>query len=319
MGVFPESPSVWLAGGMVVGGLIMLIAGGEMLVIGAVRLARRLGMSPLLIGLTIVAFGTSLPELFVSLAASFSGYPDIMIGNVIGSNIANIGLILGLSAVIYPIRVKYGKIIIELYMVIVASFLVFIIGGLGFFYRIFGLFFVATLVFYTVVAYQRASRNKVQNFASETQHNYAYSKILFFCGAGLLIMAAGSDIFIDGAVAIARFFGVAELVIGLTLAAVGTSLPELATSFSAIRRRQSDILVGNVVGSNLFNLLMVMGGTALITPFAISKQVLWRDLPVMIIYAVLLIPLLRNRHRLLRWQGLLMVTAYGIYIGTLGW
>ena len=295
----------------------MLIGGGELLVIGAVKLARHLGMRPMLIGLTIVAFGTSLPEMFVSLTASLAGYTDIMIGNVVGSNIANIGLILGISVLLYPLKVHFERVSLELYLVSAASLLVVGIGLIGFFYRIFGLVFVACLILYTFLAYQRTSGKKTLSEGSEEGSSTQRSKIflqIVLCLAGILLLALGSDLFIDGAVDLARYFDVSELVVGLTLAALGTSLPELVTSFSAIRRRQSDILVGNVVGSNFFNLLMVMGGTALVKPFAISSRVLYRDLPFMVGLTLILIPLLKRRRRMLRGQGLFLLGVYGIYI-----
>lgn len=305
----------WGSAAMTCLGLVTLIMGGESLVFGAVKLARRLGMSSLLIGLTIVAFGTSLPEMFVSLTASLEGYPDIMIGNIVGSNIANIGLIFGISILIYPLKIHYHKIALELRLVIIASILVAVIAAFGFFYRFLGLVFVGGLISYTIWAYLRTtSKNQTEQSlrTSTKQGNYTY--LVIACIGGLVLLAIGSDVFIKGAVNIARYFGVSELIIGLTLAALGTSLPELATCFSAIRRRKSDIVVGNVVGSNFFNLLMVMGGTATLSPFAISKDVLYRDIFFMLGFTLVLFPMLKDRGRLKRWQGGMLLIAYALYI-----
>jgi cation:H+ antiporter len=296
----------------------MLVAGGELLVGGAIRFAVRQGLSSLLIGLTVVAFGTSMPELFVSLSASLKNHADIMIGNVIGSNIANIGLILGLSVLLAPIAIRYAMIRAELYLFIGASLLLAAITAYGVFSRWFGLLFVVVLIVYTVSSY-RAVRHRQKEVAGQGPPGagnffHSYPGIALLVAGGLGVMAYGSDFFIDGAVEIARRFQVSELVIGLTLAAVGTSLPELASSLAAIRRREGDLLLGNVLGSNLFNLLLVMGGTALVAPFALAPITLQRDLPVMLAFTLVLIPVLRFRQGLARWHGAVLLGGYLIYV-----
>lgn len=315
MNIGPNFSSIWISFLALSGGLTMLVVGGELLVGGAVRLASRQGMSPLLIGLTVVAFGTSLPELFVSLSATLQGHADVMVGNVVGSNIANIGMVLAFSAVLYPLRVRLSKITTELYILIGASFVVVVICWFGFFYRFLGFGFVVGLVLYTVVAYRRAQKkdkHRAGTSRDEKRSSYGFIGVMVF--VGLIMLAVGSDFFIEGAVDLARFFGVSELVIGLTLAAIGTSLPELASSASAIRHRAGSLLVGNIVGSNIFNLLMVMGGTATITPFSFSKDVLTRDLPVMIAFSAILVSFLLYRPILNRLQGGVLLGAYGTYI-----
>lgn len=315
MSTDPNFSSIWISLLAVAGGLSLLVAGGELLVSGAVRLAKRLGMSSLLIGLTVVAFGTSMPEMFVSLTATFQGHADIMIGNVVGSNIANIGLVLAFSALVYPLHVKFHEILIELYLVLVVSFLVLGFAWIGTFYRIFGIVFVAGLISYTIIAYHKAIKNNRENGTTQgNADDYPYLVIISMVVGGLLLLAYGSDFFIDGAVDVARFFGVSELVIGLTLAAVGTSLPELASCISAIRRHETGLLVGNVVGSNLFNLMMVMGGTAAIAPFALPQDILVRDLPVMIAFSGVLVPIFYFKHVLNRVHGFLLLIAYGVYL-----
>jgi cation:H+ antiporter len=299
-------------------GLVMLSAGGEFLVAGATGLARRWGMNPLLIGLTIVAFGTSMPEFFVSLIALFQGHTDIMIGNVIGSNIANIGLILGLCALLSPLPVKYKTVKTELHLVLAASLALFVIAWYGTFARLIGLVFVAALLLYTCLAYRVAIRRKNRSNANDSDRaqkiQQTYTRILFLMICGFLLLGWGSDVFISAAVDVARYLGVPELVIGLTLTAVGTSLPELSSCLAALRHRQSGLLVGNIIGSNLFNILMVLGCGAVARPYTLSPNLLIRDLPVMFGFSALLIPILANGHKLKRWHGLLFLAAYGSYI-----
>jgi cation:H+ antiporter len=314
----PNFPALWLSLLAVLGGLTMLIAGGELMVAGAVRLAMRRGMSSLLIGLTVVAFGTSLPELFVSLGAMLLGHADVMVGNVIGSNIANVGLILGLSALLAPIRIQFKTVRSEIYLFLAAGLLLVAIAAHGEFSRPFGILYLACIVIYTFVSYRVASRRRKnaggQPLPAPARFGERYRGIALFIAGGLLLMAYGSRYFIAGAVDVARYFAISDLLIGLTLAAIGTSLPELATSFSAIRRRQGDLLLGNVLGSNLFNLLLVMGGTALVAPFAIATVTLGRDLPVMLGFVLALIPMLLIRKGLGRVDGFLLFSCYIIYL-----
>jgi cation:H+ antiporter len=316
MNITPNFSSIYLSFLALAGGLVMLAAGGDFLVAGAARLARRLGMTPLLIGLTIVAFGTSMPELFVGLAAVMQGYPDILVGNVVGSNIANIGLILGLSALLVPLSVTVKNIAYEFYLVLAATLVLFAVAWMGVFPRIGGLVFVGSLIWYTVYSCRHGiNKNDNGEDRSENQASVcSWAKLSALIGLGLVSLALGSGLFIDGAVDVARYFGVSELVIGLTLAAVGTSLPELASSIAAIRRRQYDLVVGNVVGSNLFNLLMVLGSAALFKPFPVSSSMLFRDLPVMLLFSLILLPMLTGRRGMGRHHGVVMLGLYGGYI-----
>jgi cation:H+ antiporter len=358
------------------GSLVMLSAGGEFLVAGATKLARSLGMTSLLIGLTVVAFGTSTPELFVGLIALFQDHADIMVGNVVGSNIANIGLILGLSALLAPLAVAFRTVSTELYLVLASSLTLFIIAWQGMFVRLVGVIFVAVLLLYTYLAYRLAARRKNRNADCGCSHNEinqevtdhgvklpshgkprhgkqlqgavdarqrpmsytsvceqadnkadavpcdclrqeakrSYPYILFLMVCGFLLLAVGSEFFITAAVDVARYLGVNDLIIGLTLAAVGTSLPELASCLAALRHRQTDLLVGNIIGSNLFNILMVLGCGAIARPFSLSPNLLTRDLPVMFAFSAALIPILAVGHKLTRLHGLLFLAAYGAYI-----
>lgn len=299
----------------VAGGLAMLVGGGEMLVIGATRLARQSGMSMLLIGLTVVAFGTSVPELSVSLTASLQGHPDIMIGNVVGSNIANIGLILGLSALLQRLDLNLQAVRIELLLVIAASIILMLCSAYGRFPRSLGIIFVLTLIVYTFLACRNHTngQHSEQTADEEKTGPPSLGFISFLVLAGLALLTYGATIFIRGAADMARYLGVSELIIGLTLAAVGTSLPELATSLSALRRNESGLLIGNIIGSNMFNLLMVLGLTAVIKPFALSAALLQRDLPVMLAFSLALVAILQQSHGIRRWHGLLFLAAYGTY------
>ena len=315
MNIDPNFPNLYFSLLALVGGLAMLVAGGEGLVSGASKFALRHGMRPMVVGLTIVAFGTSTPELFVSLNAAFHDHVDIMIGNVVGSNIANIGLVLAISALLGALPVRLESIRRELFLVLIVSILVFVIAWNGVFYRFFGILFIAGLVLYTISACR--GRNAPKNDGDVVDKLVEYESNLKIIGLqiiGLLLLFYGSGLFIDGAVDVARHLKVSELVVGLTVAALGTSMPELASSLSAIRRKETDILVGNIVGSNMFNLMMVMGGTAMIKPFNLDGELLARDLPVMISYTALLIPVLYFRHQLDRVTGLIMLVCYGLYI-----
>ncbi len=315
---FASIQVAWLA---LAGGLVMLSGGGEFLVAGATKLARRLGMTSLLIGLTVVAFGTSTPELFVGLIALFQDHADIMVGNVVGSNIANIGLILGLSALLAPLAVAYRTISTELYLVLAFSLALFVIAWQGVFGRLLGGIFIAVLMLYTYLVYRLAAGRKRRDSdcgcspdQTSRKAKYSYRYILFLMACGFLLLAIGSKVFISAAVDVARYLGLNELIIGLTLAAVGTSLPELASCFAALRRRQTDLLVGNIIGSNLFNILMVLGCGAIARPFSLSPSLLTRDLPVMFAFSAVLIPILAIGHKLTRLHGLLFLAAYGAYI-----
>jgi cation:H+ antiporter len=294
----------------VLGGLSLLFAGGELLVSGAIKLAARMGMKPLLIGLTVVAFGTSMPEFFISLAANSKGYPNIMLGNVVGSNIANIGLILAISALMRPLFVHYTRLRLELWAMFGVGCIFAGITWWGYFGRITGLIFIGLLFWYTWFVYRHPA-SKAEAIEEETS---SYFFIILLCATGLVSLATGSDFFIRGAVDVAIHFGIPDLIIGLTMAAVGTSLPELASCISAIRRHHTDLLVGNIVGSNLFNLLMVFGGTALFYPFAIPADLLNRDVPVMIGFSFVLLFSIITRHQVSRFVGFILLAAYALYM-----
>lgn len=318
MNLEPNYPSILLSWIALIGGLVLLTAGGELLVSGAGKLAKRLGMSSLLIGLTVVAFGTSMPELFVGLIALFQDHPDILTGNVIGSNIANVGLILGICAIITPLPVRFKSVSRELYIVLAATLVVFIVAWHGSFPRFLGFVFVAFLIFFTVQSFRQEARNKTSTRLEPGCDNAnelsSLSSILLVTIIGLGFLPLGSNFFIRGAVDIALHFGVSELVIGLTLAAVGTSLPELASCLAAIRQRQTKILVGNIIGSNLFNLLMVLGFCGLLAPFPMSSSLLFRDIPIMFSLSAVLLPILAVQQGLNRLHGFILLLSYICYL-----
>lgn len=297
---------------MLIGGLAGLFFGGEALVRGSVGIARRLSMSLLLVGLTVVGFGTSTPELLVSMDAALRGVPDIALGNVVGSNIANILLIVGVSAVVWPITVSGGTLGRDTLVMLAAALVLvpfFALGELG---RVAGGLMVAALIAYLVFAYRQSREQPASNDdLSGAVSNIWLSAVWVL--AGLAMLMVGAHYLVDGAVTIARTFGVSEAFIGLTIVAVGTSLPELATSLIAAFRRQSEIAIGNIVGSNIFNIFGILGLTAVVSPIPVASRFLMFDLPVMIAVTVGLTLMLR-RSRIGRLWGAAMLVLYGGYV-----
>ncbi len=304
-------------------GLALLIGGAELLVRGASRLATSFGISPLVVGLTVVAFGTSSPELAISLASSFAGQGDLVVGNVVGSNIINVLLILGVAAAISPLLVAAQLVRIEVPLVIGAGVLVYVLGRDGAYGRADGLLLFAGAITYTVfvIRQSRKETRAVQEEYAEAFDGRAQvgrSSVLLQVGlivAGLVALIVGSRWLLDSAVAIARGLNVSELVIGLTIVALGTSAPELATSILAALRGERDIAVGNVVGSNLFNLLGVLGLTAAISPqgVAIPAAALTLDIPFMIATSIACLPIFFTGYRIARWEGFLFLGYYVAY------
>lgn len=302
-------------------GLLVLGIGAELLVGGSRRLAMRLGISPLVIGLTIVAFGTSAPELAVSILSAVRDHSELALGNVIGSNIANIGLILGITAFLCPIKVQIDLIKEEIPFLIAVSIALGVMlwdGRLG---LVDGGLLISGLLGYLGFSYWQGQTAEVEDLALQpvvpkesTGEVYVHS-IMIIAGLGLLIF--GSDFFVDNAVELARLLGVNEAIIGLTLVAVGTSVPELATSALAAIRGQTDIAVGNVIGSNLFNILSVLGLTAVISPITSSPYFI-NDYVVMLVFSLLLLPLAKSDLILSRREGLMLLAAYAAYITYVG-
>ncbi|KXJ55510.1 MAG: sodium:calcium antiporter [Thalassospira sp. Nap_22] len=297
---------------MLLGGLAGLFFGGESLVRGSVGIARKLSMSSLLIGLTVVGFGTSTPELLVSMDAALRGVPDIALGNVIGSNIANILLIVGVSAVVWPIAVSGRTLGRDTAVMLGAAVVLvpfFVLGDLG---RVAGGLMFAALIGYLVFAY-RQSRSEPASSTDlpEPVSNVWLSIVWVFAGLGMLMV--GAHYLVEGAVTIARTFGVSEAFIGLTIVAVGTSLPELATSLIAALKKQSEIAIGNIIGSNIFNILGILGLTAVVSPIPVADRFLMFDLPVMIAVSIGLTLMLR-RPQIGRIPGIIMLVLYAGYV-----
>lgn len=321
-------------------GLVMLVLGGELLVSGASRLAARLGISALVVGLTVVAFGTSAPELAVSINASFNGSSEIALGNVVGSNIYNVLLILGIAAVITPLFVANQMVRREVPIMIIASLAVLGLGFDGNISRLDGLLLACGIVAYTAYsvidgrrvtkAEKEATAEANAALAAEGKDVPAEAEALTgwranplvniaFIVAGLVILVLGSRFLVDGAVSLARGFGVSELVVGLTIVALGTSLPELAASVIAALKGEGDMAVGNVVGSNIFNILSVLGFSALVAPngIAVPRGAVTFDIPVMIAVAVACLPVFYVGNAVARWEGMLFVVYALLYTGYL--
>jgi len=308
-----------------IAGLILLVAGAEMLVRGAAKLAAQFGISPLIVGLTVVAFGTSAPETAVSVQASLGGSGDIAVGNVVGSNIANVLLILGLTALIAPLVVSRQLIRLDVPIMIGASLVTYALAWDGALSRLDGALLFSAIIGYTVfliISSRRASAAAAADdeFSREFGLNeppkpYASLINAGLVFAGLVLLIAGSHFLVEGAVSLAKALGLSELVIGLTVIAVGTSLPELATSIMAAIRGERDIAVGNIVGSNIFNLLAVLGLASLVSPAAISvaTNALAFDFPVMIAVALACLPIFFTGYSISRWEGLLFLAYYVAY------
>lgn len=302
-----------------VGGLALLVAGAEWLVRGASAMAAAAGISPLVIGLTVVAFGTSTPELSVSLSAALAGESDLALGNVVGSNIANILLILGLSATVAPLVVSVQVIRREVPIMIGASLVVLVMSLDGQLGRFDGVVLVVGIGAYTWQSVV-ASRREVAARAADSGDVAPAADLrgllvhLLQAAGGLSLLMVGTKGVVDGATAMATAMGVSDLLIGLTVVAVGTSLPEAATSVVATLRGQRDLAVGNAVGSNIFNVLAILGLTTLVHPMAVPVEVLVFDLPMMLAVAVACLPVFFTGGTIARWEGWVFVAYYAAYV-----
>lgn len=304
---------------MVAGGLVLLLIGGEALVRAAVALANRLGVSKLVIGLTVVAFGTSAPELLVCIQAVLNDAPDIAIGNIVGSNIANVLLVVGAPALIAPFFCDRDAMRREGVIMVGATLLFMVLAWLDMIRFWPGLIMLLLLFAFLYSAYRSARKTgtsdvtgEVDDLAEGIPDSLAVMAALLALGvAGLLI---GSNLLVEGARDIALAVGMSETAIGITLVALGTSLPELATSLVAAVRRHGDMAIGNVIGSNLFNILGIMGITAMVAPVPVAAQIVEFDLWVMLAAALVLFPLAMMRIPVGRVAGLVLLVAYGAYV-----
>jgi cation:H+ antiporter len=304
-------------------GLALLYAGGEALVHGSAAYARRLGLSPLIIGLTVVAFGTSAPELAVSAKSALDGMGGIAIGNVVGSNIANIALVIGAAALVRPIEIHAQVVRRDIPVVIIASLLAFAFTWRGHLSRPVGAILLAGLIAYLAYAVVQARRERARTITAEFQAEVPQelssiaNEILLMVG-GIALLVIGADRVVEGAVAIASYFKVSKAMIGLSVIAFGTSLPELATAIVAAYKRHSDIAIGNIIGSNIFNLLGVLGITAVIAPVD-ARGIRHIDWIVMIALTLLLLRMARRRYTLRRWEGADLLVIYFGYLAYLAY
>ncbi len=338
---------------MFIVGITGVYFGAEWLVKGSSKLSRDLGVKPIVIGLTVVAFGTSSPELAVSLTASVKGSGDIAIGNIIGSNIANIGLVLGIAAIVLPLKVEKVIMKRELPLMIAISGSLYLmamdrkIGFIdGMFLFIGIILFVSYQVYHTIdskkkslketgninegptllasTAYtssQSSDSNNSEDKKVMTEGNNKQSQAksnlvsnIIYIVIGLTFLLIGAHVLVKSAIFIASSFGISEMVIGLTVVAFGTSVPEMATSVVSALRKEADICVGNVVGSNIFNILMVIGSVALVRPLNVGRDILLFEFPVMLLFSLALIPMIRGNLRVNRLEGILLVSGYLIFI-----
>ena len=319
------------------GGLLLLAIGGELLVRGAVAAAERLGVSPLLIGLTLVGFGTSTPELVTSVQAALMNSPGIAVGNIVGSNIANILLILGLSAIIFPIAVGSKALRRDGVLVLATAVALAAIGLVWQLDRLVGLIFVLGLAGYIVYAWGQ-ERTGTEGHTAAFERAEAYEEVhpsvlhpaaedaasqkdrgsllwpLLMALAGLVVVIFGGRIFVDGSITLARGLGISETVIGLTIVAVGTSMPEFITSVIAAIRRHADVALGNILGSNIYNILGIGGLTALIAPTAIPQEIATFDNLVMVGVSALLLVVARTGWKIGRMEGVVLLVGYVLYV-----
>lgn len=318
--------SVLAAVGAIVGALVLLTIGAELLVRGASGLALRAGLSPLFIGMTVVGFGTSTPELGASVAATLGGSTDISVGNVLGSNIFNIGVILAMTAIVRPMVVRYAEVRREAVLCVGAALVPLLaLIGAGAIPRWCGPLLVLVLIWFLASALRAASRagpGVPEVRADELPVPAPSSRppawlLVLLVLAGLAVLIGGSRLLVWQAVELARVLGVSELMIGLTIIAAGTSMPELVTSLLAAVRGQADIAVGNILGSNIFNAFGILGIAATVGPQTVQTRSLWLDIPALVILSAALVPIMKTGGRISRFEGGLLLAGFLLYMGLL--
>lgn len=314
-----------MAYAFVVFGLLLLIVGGETVLRGGVGLSRLAGLSPLVIGLMVVSSGTSAPEMVVSLQAAARGAPDLVIGNIIGSNIVNVLLILGFGALLRPIPVSPKIVLRDGGALMIASIALFVLTESGTFSRQSGMLLLAAFVLYMIVSFasdwrrpmalERADIDPLTDGGRQPAPAASLLLLIF----GLVCLYFGGGFVVDGGLAIARLYHVPQAVVGLTLVTVGSSLPELVTTIVASVRGHTSIAAGNLIGSNVFNIFFVLGITSLVYPFAVPRHLFRVDAAVMVAAALILPPMLASRWRMTRMQGFLFMASYAVYLFFLAW
>ncbi len=306
----------WL---LIAGGLVALIIGAELLVRGATALALRLGIPPIVVGLTIVSIGTSLPELAVGIEAGRLGAGSLAVGNIAGTNVVNILLILGLSAAMIAVPLSRNTIRFELPMIVVASALLWLLASDGDLSRLDGSILLALAGFFTygVVRFAKREPIDVAEIEAELPNPGKALVDILMLVFGMVIVILGAEWLVDGSVAIARSLGISEAVIGLTIVAIGTSAPELVTTIISTIRGHRDVAIGNLIGSSIYNLALILGLTSLVTPLTVSSELIRIDLPVMVAVALLCIPVFLTGRRVSRGEGYVFIGLYVAYLSFL--
>jgi cation:H+ antiporter len=297
-------------------GLLLLFVSGKFLVDSSVAISRRLKIPRMIIGLTVVAFGTSAPELLVSLQAAFSGYPEIAIGNVVGSNISNILLVLAITALIFPIPVPASSVRRDWPIMMGVSVLLFIFSMNGWISRLEGAVFVGLLAGYIAYSVVRARSVAPSETVDELNGAMKWWVAVIIFLVSVVGLAFGADLLVENAALVAEKMGMSKRVVSITMVAVGTSIPEVATSVIAALKKETDISVGNIIGSNIMNILSVLGFTSLVSPISVSEEIAGFDIPWMLgislLFFLLMLP--ASRSRITRWEGSFMIVIYLLYI-----
>jgi cation:H+ antiporter len=294
-------------------GLVILLFGGKFLVDGASSLALRFGMSRGLIGLTVVAFGTSAPELLVSVSAALKGSSDLAIGNVIGSNISNITLILGISAIVFPIAIHPAVLKLDYLVMVVSSILFYLVALDGEISRLEGSIFFLLLIGVNAYFIKKVKVD-VDDTDSDGLRPQPLWRGIFLFFVGVIGLYVGSELLVNNAVKISQTYGISERIVGVTIVAIGTSLPELVTSVIAAFEKKTDLAIGNILGSNIFNILSIIGLTSMILPISVSDAFIGNDFIWMLALSLLLFPILRSRLGIAKWEGALLLSVYGLYV-----
>ena len=297
-------------------GLFLLLISGDFLVKGAIQLSNRLGVSALLVSLTVVAFGTSAPELIVAIKATLSGSPGLAMGNVVGSNIANILLVLGLPTLLVRLQNGITDTKRSFVLMILASVLFIVFGISGSFSWVYGVVLLSLLTFFLFDTFKQSTEKTSNNESLDFRHITPQSwwAIIFFILLGIIGLPLGADLLVNNASTLAKDYGISDAVIGLTLVAIGTSLPELATTFIAVVRKKAEVVLGNLIGSNIFNLLAIIGITSLISPVPVDPTFIKFDFWIMLGASILLAPFIFLNIQFNRLSGFLFVTLYISYL-----
>ena len=302
---------------LIIAGLVILVFGGDYLVKGASGLALRFKVPPMLVGMTVVALGTSAPELVVTVQAALAGKPDIAIGNVVGSNIANVALILGITVIIFPIVIKKDSLRWDWVAMMVASLLFFAFAWDGEISRVDGLIFLVSLIAFIGFSFYRVRRKRKMEDEVPVENPKEPQRVvmsILFIVIGIVGLIFGARWFLQGAEAVARDFGVSDRVIAISLVAFGTSVPELAASIIAAFKKEQDISLGNIIGSNLFNILAILGITSMIAPISVAPEIMDDDIYWMLATSFIILPLGIIKLRLGRWQGFLLLSSYIVFM-----